>query len=364
MSGTSLDGLDGIIARFDTDGNITVAHRCHHPWDSALRDALLLLAENQPTTIQAVLQLSQQVSEAHVALAADLLRRMDPSLVRAIGMHGQTVWHQPPDALQPGYTLQLGSPSWVAARIGIPVVGDFRLADMSLGGQGAPLAPFAHAYLFAHPHEARAVLNLGGIANLTGLFPRRPVWASDTGPANMLMDDVARHFSGGTCAYDEDGQHAARGRSHPDLLQALLADPFFLLPFPKSTGRERFGQQFSRILHGLSWDDASHVAGLLAVAGVERAVKALPVLPARVIVAGGGALNSWLCGRLAAALAPILVESSQAYGVAPQDLEALAFATLAKARLEGIPANLPSVTGAIRPTLLGVIAGGPIGDNG
>jgi len=200
---------------------------------------------------------------------------------------------------------------------------------------------------------------LGGIANLTGLMPGRPIWASDIGPGNMLLDDLARHFSGGTLAYDPEGAHARRGQNHPQLLAQLLEDDFFALPFPKSTGRERFGGEFAQILHPLSWEDASCTAGHLTLEGVRRALAALPDRPIRLIVAGGGAHNPWLLEQLTASLSPVRVQASTDYGIAPLQLEAIAFAMLAQARQEGHYANLPSVTGARAPTLLGSVARGP-----
>jgi len=359
MSGTSLDGLDGVIVDLGQQPPQVLA-QAHQRWPSDLVRRLRQAADGREVTTAEVLQMSQEVSESHIQLGQALLCEVKRSSVAAVGMHGQTVWHRPPKGGVLGYSLQLGSGSWVAARLGIRVVSDFRLADMALGGQGAPLAPYAHLRLFAHPSEIRAVLNLGGIANLTGLLPGQPVWASDVGPANMLMDDLARHYSHGAFDYDPEGMHAARGKNHPELLAHLLADDFFALPFPKSTGRERFGGAFTRMLHTLTWDDASHTAGRLTVEGIARAIRSLPARPVRLIVAGGGVHNAWLMDQLAQALFPVAVESSAAYGVDPLHLEAIAFALLAQARLNGQCANLPSVTGARASTVLGVVADGRV----
>ena len=355
MSGTSLDGLDGVAINIERTPLEVLEHR-HHAWPEDVALSLLHIAEGRPITIEHLLRASQDVSEAYVRLAQSLLSSIDRTAVKALGMHGQTVWHQPPEDGRLGYSLQLGSPAWVSARIGFPVVGDFRTADMALGGQGAPLVPHAHHLIFSHPDEGRAVVNLGGIANLTGLFPGQMIWASDTGPANMLMDDLARHFSKGRLSFDPEGAHAAAGRNHPEILAQLLADPFFERPFPKSTGRERFGRHFAKSLYHLSWEDASHTAGQLTVEGVRRAVAALPRVPTRVIVAGGGANNAWLLSQLALALDPVIVERSSDHGIDPIHLEAIAFALLAQARIHGQPANLPSATGASAPVLLGVVA--------
>lgn len=357
MSGTSVDGLDAVAIRTTPGSRMpTVLDHRFRPWSPAEREAILSAAEGAPVAAQDWLELAEMISDGHVAVARDLLNGLDTTPVTAIGMHGQTLWHRPPSATRKGASLQLGWPGWVAVELGVPVIGDFRVADLALGGGGAPLAPWAHARLFADPTEPRAVLNLGGIANLTALIPGQAVWASDVGPGNMILDDLCRRRAGGLLAFDPDGSGARRGRADPRRLAAMRRDPFFQAPFPKTTGRERFGRTFSRGLDDLTLDDALATALELTVWSVARAVAALSERPRRVIVGGGGAFNGRLMERLAEALAPCAVESSAGYGIDPQHLEAVAFALLAEAYLEGIPANLPAVTGASAPAILGVMA--------
>jgi anhydro-N-acetylmuramic acid kinase len=281
-------------------------------------------------------------------LAAQGLERAD---IRAIGSHGQTLRHRP-RASRP-FTLQIGDPNIIAARTGIPVVADFRRRDMALGGQGAPLVPAFHAAAFADPAEYRAVLNLGGVANLTLLAPGQPVTGFDTGPANGLMDTWARRHLGKP--FDGDGAWAAAGEVRAPLLEALLAHPFLALAPPKSTGPEDFSPAWlDEIIARAGAVPAGDVQATLcefSAASVAGALAAAP--PRRLIVCGGGVHNRHLLSRLAAHLPRTRIESTADHGVDPDHVEAAAFAWLAARTLAGLPGNVPTVTGATRAAVLG-----------
>jgi anhydro-N-acetylmuramic acid kinase len=279
--------------------------------------------------------------------------------VRAIGSHGQTLRHRP-GGTHP-FTLQLGDPSVLAERCGIDVVADFRRADVAAGGQGAPLLPAVHAMLLGTPGQTRVVLNLGGIANITVLGADGSVRGFDTGPANGLLDAWCQRHRGQP--FDRDGAFATSGAPDPQLLQALLADGYFNLPPPKSTGREHFH---------LAWLDAHPRVAALAPADVQASLLALTVRSiaeaierhagdaGEVLVCGGGVHNPLLMRRLAERLAPRSLRSTADFGVDPDYLEAIAFAWLARQRLLGLPGNLPAVTGARGPRLLGAIYPKPL----
>jgi anhydro-N-acetylmuramic acid kinase len=320
--------------------------------------------------------LRREVTLAFAGAAAELLRDagVTAAEVDALGCHGQTVWHEPPGpgtrhgAATPGTSLQLLDPALLAARTGVPVVSDFRSADLAAGGQGAPLVPWPDQVLFAAEGAARALLNVGGVANVTRVPPREsgeaPL-AFDTGPGNALMDEAVRLATGGAGNRDTDGAMAAAGAVDPTLLARLLADPFFQLDPPRSTGRERFGAALVRELAGelgLSpgSDGWADLLATLAAFTVESAAAALErwVLPrgvVSVVVTGGGARNPVLVAGLRARLAPLPVETGAAAlgGVDPDAREAAAFALLAWAYLEGVPGNVPGCTGASGPRVLG-----------
>lgn len=295
------------------------------------------------------------VGELFAGAALGLLTAsgLEPAAVRAIGSHGQTVRHRPRAARR--FSLQIGDPNVIAARTGIPVVADFRRRDLALGGEGAPLVPAFHAAVFADPGEYRAVLNLGGVANLTLLEPGRPVTGFDTGPANSLMDAWIRRHLGRP--FDADGAWAASGRVVAPLLDALLAHPFLALPPPKSTGPEDFSPtwldaQVTRAGHPAAADVQATLCEFTA-ATIAAALGDHP--PQRLISCGGGVHNSQLRARLAARLPGTRLESSAAHGVDPDQVEAAAFAWLAARTLAGLPGNLPSVTGAARAAVLGAV---------
>jgi anhydro-N-acetylmuramic acid kinase len=277
-----------------------------------------------------------------------------PESVAAIGSHGQTLRHRP--RARPAFTLQWGDPSRIAERTGITTVADFRRRDVAAGGEGAPLAPAFHAAWLAQPDEPRAVLNLGGIANLTLLTPGRAVRGFDTGPANALLD--AWCHARGAGAFDRDGRITASGTPDHKLLERLLQEPYFAQAVPKSTGREQFQLDWFRSRFDgpeppLA-DGAATLAALTAATVAQALAREAPDTK-RVIACGGGVRNPALMRALAEALAPVPLDTTDRYGVDPDFLEAMAFAWLARETLAGRPGNLPEVTGARGPRVLGAI---------
>ena len=356
ISGTSMDGVDAALVEFDGDTPRLLASHAH-PMPGELREATLRLAtESSPHPLHCFGELDQRIGRLFADAALRLMEKgqVSAAQVSAIGSHGQTLYHHP-DGPSP-FTLQIGDPNQIVERTGISTVADLRRRDMAAGGQGAPLAPAFHAAVLSGSDEERAVLNLGGIANLT-LLPRQgEVTGFDTGPANVLMDGwAARHLAK---PMDENGEWAAGGEIDEPLLRWLLDEPYFPLPPPKSTGRELFD---------LAWLDGklagynlppqtiqATLAELTAVSVAEPLKRHLPSAQ-RLLVCGGGAHNHHLMGRLAAHLEGMTVESTEAHGVHPDWMEAIAFAWLAKRTLEGLPGNLPSVTGARRAVPLGAL---------
>lgn len=355
MSGTSLDGVDGVLV--DLVGAHRLRAHVHRPYPPALRDELLAL--NRPGGIDELHRAAlaaNDVALAYAEVVQALLQStgMPVSAVRAIGAHGQTVRHRPADH---GYTLQLLNAARLAEACGIDVVADLRSRDVAAGGQGAPLVPAYHAAVFARPGIDVAVLNLGGIANLTLLAADGGVRGFDTGPANALMDHWIQVHTGRAC--DTDGAWAACGQVHAGLLQTLRAEPYFALPPPKSTGRDLFepGWLQLRLARFPALAPVDIQATLLELTAT-TVVDALQASAPRVRVlrvCGGGARNGRLMRRLAALLPGVDVRDTGVDGVAPEHVEALAFAWLAQAHVERRPGNLPAVTGAAGPRLLGAL---------
>ena len=360
MSGTSLDGVDAAVVRLDGTGDGLAVETLgfeSRPYAGPLRDALAACAEAATSDVRLVSQLHARLGGvfADVVRAALADARLGPGDLDLVGSHGQTVHHVPLAQDCAGVptrsTLQIGSPAVLAAQLGAPVVADFRAGDVALGGQGAPLAPYLDRALFASETETRALLNLGGIANVTVLAPGRPAVAWDTGPANMVVDALVRRTT--DLPYDRGGQIAAAGTPDGALLAALLDDPYYAEPAPKSTGRERFGTAFvDRLLGaGLSTPDAVATATALTARTVADAVR--PTGAARVIASGGGVHNPTLMRMLADALAPATVETTAAYGLDPDAKEAVLFAVLAHEWANGVRTGLPAVTGASGPAFQG-----------
>ncbi len=359
MSGTSLDGVDGVLTQAnDSDATLTSLAHVHRPFAHGLRAELLVLNRSGADELHRAALAANALAEAYAAVVVELLGRAGAKAaeITAIGAHGQTVRHRPPINGGSGYTLQLMSGALLAELSGIDVVCDFRSRDVAAGGQGAPLAPAFHAAAFGQPGQDRALLNLGGIANLTLLRADGGVFGFDCGPANVLMDVWCQRHRG--LPFDAGGAWAASGRVDGALLSELLAEPYFALPPPKSTGRDLFDLDWldARLPRpGLRAEDVmATLAELTARSVAADLQRHLPAAQAT-YVCGGGAFNAPLLARLAALLPGVAVHSSAALGVPPDQVEAMAFAWLAKAFVERRPGNLPAVTGARGPRLLGAL---------
>jgi len=365
ISGTSADGIDAALVRFADDGEHApcelVAGRTF-PWEGALRARLVHLGQGGDcTSLDDFGALDVQVARAFAEAALALLDAagVAPPAVRAIGSHGQTVRHRPETRFP--FTLQIGDGNVIAERTGITTVADFRRRDVAAGGHGAPLLPALHAALLHSPDESRAVLNLGGIANLT-LLPRASqdspgdVRGFDTGPANALLDAWCERHTG--ASFDAGGAFAARGRVDDALLAQLLADPWFAQSPPKSTGREQFHLDWLQARLGQASPTPEDVQATLlelTAATIADALRATQPGTARVLACGGGVHNPQLLQRIAARLPGVVVESTAVHGVDPDFVEAMGFAWLARQTLASRPGNLPTVTGARGPRVLGAI---------
>jgi anhydro-N-acetylmuramic acid kinase len=356
MSGTSMDGIDAALVQFDGT-TLDILHTARHHYPGPLREQLLLarsdVALKSPGDVP---ELHRQVGKAFRDAATRLLddAGVQAESVTAIGSHGQTLRHAP-DA-SPPYSLQIGDPDIIAAGTGITTIADFRRADIELGGQGAPLAPAFHEWLFRSRKATRVVLNIGGIANITVLHEDdRPTTGFDTGPGNTLLDAWIRKQ--GLAAYDADGDWGASGSVIDQLLATLLADPYFAAPAPKSTGFEYFNLDWLAPALSDHYDATDIQATLcqLTAQSIAAAVRSAAPEAAEVLVCGGGIHNSDLMGRLAAALPGTSVGSTASAGLDPDWVEAVAFAWLAMRSHEGLPGNLPSVTGAATAAVLGSV---------
>ena len=354
MSGTSLDGVDAVLADCSSAPPKTLAH-AYRPFDVELRAALIALCASGPDEIERAGVAAQRLTRTYAAVVDDVLRAAgtEPDSVRAIGSHGQTVRHRP----EQGFTTQLNAPALLAELTAIDVVADFRSRDLAAGGHGAPLASFFHKAAFIGPRP-RAVVNIGGISNLTGLpgIDGGAVIGFDCGPGNLLLDYWAlTHFAQ---PFDRDGLLAASARPDQQLLNALLAEPFFDQQPPKSTGRELFSPDW---LHSAIGSRAplpeTVIATLtcLTATVIARAIDRWFPQAADIVVCGGGARNATLLRMLADSCAPRPVISSSELGIEPDQVEALAFAWLAQAHVRHQSGNVPEVTGARGPRILGAL---------
>lgn len=357
MSGTSADGIDAALVQFPLDGGCRFIHGHTHAWDGATRDALIVLGQGgEPASMDALGQLDASVGIAFAAAANQLLHDagVQRAQVRAIGSHGQTIRHRPQG--NPAFTWQIGDANRIAELTGITTVADFRRRDVAAGGHGAPLMPAFHLAMLGSADEDRAVLNLGGIANLSLIARDGSIRGFDTGPANALLDGWCQRHLGH--AFDADGAFAASGRIDEALLGRLLAEPWFTLPPPKSTGREQFHLEWVEAqLDATVLSPADVQATLLELTAATVADALLAQLPGarRVLVCGGGVRNPQLLSRLQARLPGVLIGSSAEHGLDPNYMEAMGFAWLAQETLAGRAGNLPSVSGARGPRILGAI---------
>jgi anhydro-N-acetylmuramic acid kinase len=366
ISGTSADGIDAALVQFHSGPNRDEPH-CElirgrtYAWPDELRARLIALGQGAPIdSIDEIGTLDVHIGEQFAQAALHLIEEAGttPANVRAIGSHGQTVRHRPAGAAFDGvhpFTMQLGDAHVIAERSGIATVADFRRRDVAAGGHGAPLLPALHNALLHSPEEDRAVLNLGGIANFTLLPKHGDVRGFDTGPANALMDAWCARHTGHP--FDANGAFAAQGAVDAVLLQRLLDEPWFALPPPKSTGREVFHLDWVQARLRGNESAADVQTSLLELTAVTVADALLAQQPhtQRVLVCGGGVHNARLLQRIAANLPGVIVESTAAFGVDPDFVEAMGFAWLARQTLAGRSGNLPSVTGARGPRVLGVV---------
>ncbi len=359
MSGTSLDGVDGVLINASGPPPIQVLSHAHAPFPEGLRQQFLALHTPAIDELHQTQKAGLALARLYADVVAELLRLSGVTAgdVKAIGAHGQTIRHRPLLDGGIGYTLQVNQAALLAELSGITVVADFRSRDIAAGGQGAPLVPAFHQALWAHPQRQVAVLNLGGIANLSLLNPHQALLGFDTGPGNMLLDAWHQRHRGGP--YDPQGAWAASGLCHPGLLADLLAEPYFHAPAPKSTGRDLFHMAWlEQHLHAHPTISAPDVQATLLELTAQTCTRALLTHmphPQELVVCGGGALNLALMQRLAQCLAPCPVLSSADKGLHPAQVEAAAFAWLAHRTLSGLPGNAPSVTGARGPRILGAI---------
>jgi anhydro-N-acetylmuramic acid kinase len=354
ISGTSMDGVDAVLVELG-DRSCAVKRATTTEFPAALKARLQRVVTTPEAALAELGALDHAVGQFFARCALILMQQAGVARgdVTAIGHHGQTIFHAPDGAER--FTMQIGDPNIVAAETGVTTVADFRRLDMALGGQGAPLVPAFHAWCFG-ADEPRAVVNIGGIANITVLKRGMPTLGFDTGPGNTLLDLWMQRSRNEP--FDRDGAFGASGRVDEDLLRSFLAEPYLAAPPPKSTGRELFHLRWLEThLSGRRALEPADVQATLAeltaatiIAGVEGA---LPDC-GRLIVCGGGAHNAHLLRRLAER-SRCAVGTTADYGLAPDWVEGAAFAWLARARLRGEPGNVPTVTGAHRPAVLGAV---------
>ena len=352
MSGTSLDGIDAALVEF-SDGQVQLREKHYQPYGQPLREVLLALHHPANHELHQAQITANELARHYATAVSALLQKnnITPDQIRAIGCHGQTIRHRP----EHGYTLQLGNAALLAELTGIAVISDFRSRDIAAGGQGAPLVPAFHDKVLRHSSIHRVIVNIGGISNLTDLPPERSTTGFDCGPGNLLMDAwCMQHFAK---PYDDNGAWAATGKVLPALLELMLNEPFFALHPPRSSGRDLFNMAW--LQDKLSGEEPSEdvQATLLELTccTIAQAVQQHCIGAKEIYLCGGGAHNQTLHQRLAALLPDSTVQTTNTLGVDSDYLEAIAFAWLAQQTLHGQAANLPAVTGARHPCILGAI---------
>lgn len=354
MSGTSLDNIDAVAVRFNQAGQVESIAQHSDPIPQDIKATVITLSRGQPVSVTTLGELDRRLGECYAAAINTLLEHaaLLPRHVAAIGCHGQTVYHQPSGDYP--FTMQLGDANVIAARTGITTVADFRRKDMAYGGQGAPLVPAFHNDYFSDSEQPTAVVNIGGIANVSMICPDRPLYGYDTGPGNMLMDAwTQRHRHQ---AYDRDGEWAASCAPYQPLLHRLLSDAYFSRPAPKSTGREYFNLDWldrQLLTFSLSPDQVQATLLALTVESIAMAIR--PLKRGRIFVCGGGAHNQTLMLALQQAMPNWAIAQTDEVGIRCDDMEAIAFAWLAKQTLNHQPGNVPAVTGASQACCLGAI---------
>ena len=366
MSGTSLDGIDAVLAEFPAEKNSEKPAKIPkspvplsfltHPLEKSLTQRLQALNLKPEISLQELASLQLELGLAFSGAAQALMMRTQtsPADITVLGSHGQTIFHAPQLHGHLGMSLQIGHPAIIAKRSGLPVAADFRVDDMALGGQGAPLAPAFHKILFAPQiaeHKAIAVVNIGGISNLSLLTNNRTL-GFDLGPGNGLMDEVCQRYF--ACDYDKHGDIAAQGKVDKTLLNQLKQHLFFQQTPPKSTGKETFNYQWLQSFELPS--DPKDLLSTLNQLTADLIIEAIQQTPAKqLILCGGGALNSTLVQRIQQGLQSLAipVQSSQAFGIDPMAIEALLIAWLAHQRHHQRPTDLTQITGSGKPTVLG-----------
>ena len=372
MSGTSADGIDVALVRVQGRG-ASLENFASFPFPPGVQQSILRLAEGRPVNTAEISQLNFLLGEvfADAALAACKKFRLAPSQVEVIGSHGQTVFHQGMPAAFNGRriasTLQIGDPSIIAVRTGITTVGDFRPADIAAGGQGAPLVPLVDYMLYRHPRMGRVALNIGGIANVT-VIPAGAeiddVFAFDTGPGNMVIDALVRHFTRGRKRFDRNAEMASRGMLLPSVLRSMLEDGYFERRPPKTAGREQYGEKYVRALlarpdaRRAKPEDMIRTATILTALSIIDAFHRFIEPKAKIaglLVSGGGARNPLLMAQIESGLAGVKVRNAGELGIPANAKEAFAFAVLACETLCKRPANVPGATGAKKAVVLGKV---------
>jgi anhydro-N-acetylmuramic acid kinase len=359
-----MDGVDAAVCRVRGSGagaGLEVLRFLQRPYAPGLRRRLLAAASG-PTTAEEICRLHYEVGRAFADAAAAALRA-EGRRADFAGSHGQTLWHRPGRAGREAESLQIGEAAPIAERLGCPVVSDFRPRDCAAGGQGAPLVPYADWVLFRVPGRVRALQNLGGIGNVTVVAEDLDrVFAFDTGPANLPLDEAVRAATRGRERFDRDGRRARRGRVDGGLLRSLLRHPFLRRPPPRSSGREEFGARFvASVLARRPGMRSEDLIATLTRFSAEATADAyrrfvLPRGPVdEVLLSGGGARNPVLVAHLRETLAPLPVRILDEAGMPAEAKEAAAFALLASETLAGVPSNVPAATGAARRVVLGKV---------
>lgn len=349
MSGTSLDGIDVAVVDIAGSRIKTVAHKTT-PWPAKVRSRILAVSNAQCQTGD-ISRLNFELGElyAKAVLAMKVADETEP--IRLIGCHGQTIFHGGTN------TLQIGEASVIAERTGIPVISDFRTRDIAAGGQGAPLVPFVDYQLFRSARINRVALNIGGIANITVLpagASESEVIAFDTGPGNIVIDQLVERLTEGRQHYDRNGEIAAHGRIRKLILTELLQDKYFAKKPPKTAGREQYGTGLlGRLANDLPIEDLIATATAFTAVTIARAIHRFAPNTQEVIASGGGVHNRQIMAQLAAFLPGVRLATTAEFGVDPDAKEAIAFAILAHRTFHRKPGNLPSATGARRPVILG-----------
>ena len=370
MSGTSADGVDAVLVEIEGNGfdtSFRLIQFITYPFPKGVRNRIFQLFSPSSCSVEDVCEMNFVLGDIFARAALDVVAqaRLQTSEVDLIGSHGQTICHLPDRPVRS--TLQIGEPAVIAHRTGIVTVGDFRVADVAAGGQGAPLIPYVDFLLFQDSKKSRAIQNIGGIGNVTVLPADgnlEDILAFDTGPGNMVIDEVARIITDGQKSYDHNGEMASKGISSDYMLRKLLSHPFLYQPPPKTTGREEFGTHFAHELvdeaKQLGINDVDLLATVTAYTAecIYQNYKQF-VLPeydiSEILVSGGGLHNLTLMEFLRESFSPILVRSVEDFDLVSDAKEAVAFAVLANEAIHGNPGNVPSATGADHSVVLGKI---------